>query len=204
MSPLSKIMEGSVKLRKERLTQLYSDMEVSFQNHQILMRSDRRLLERFRKPQQITSYIVGRPGTNVFRFEVYVGYGITVQGDINLMSFVGGPQDHRQKIGWLANSHGDYITEKALRGTGVNAMVYDHSELLAHYDVLSERRERNISKEQAAAAMQVLRLDGGVEQAEYAIQEIEYAECSYIGRTMSQRVVTAHAAVKCLDRLLRV
>lgn len=186
----------SLAIRKEREEKLYAATQGWFANHALLHRHEDDI---------VSTYVIGIAGSSTYRAEVYVGWNaITVQGDIDLMSFGGGPKLHRQRISWLAHATNGYLKEKASIGCTWQGVVEEHDDEIALHDLMDLRRNRSISKEAARAAMDVLDGCGSAQEATQAIHEMEYAENADLGDVISQRVITAHSAVKALHRLLEL
>lgn len=182
-------------LRDQRTEKLYALIINCYKDLTLLQRRD--------DPDGISTYVIGKPWSSAYRTEVYVGRShITVQGDIDLMSFGGGPRDHRERIGWLAHATNGYLSQKANIGCTSTELVYEYELDIARKDLLEERRFGNISAEQARAGWDSLRHDERPQQATHEIYEIDYAESIDLGRVMSNRVITAHVAVQRLDVLL--
>jgi hypothetical protein len=181
-------------VRFEQDRKRYDQASAWFTEHVLLHRHD---------GGAVSSYVVGRPGSSAFRVEVYVGArSITVQGDIDLMSFTGGPPDHLTKIAWLASARGSYLVEKASIGCSSQAMINDHDDDLARCDLLWERRRGFVDREQAQAAWEALCGGEGAQAASARVQDAGYVEGIDLGHIVSGRVIVAHVAVQCLDRLL--
>lgn len=180
--------------RRQRLERMYADCAKWFAKHELLHRHDHNV---------VSSYVIGTPGSSVYRVEVYVGRGtITVQGDIDLMSFQGGPSQHRSRIWWLANATGGYLTEKAGMGCTCSELVHEYDSGIARDDVIRDRRFGCMSKEQAQVAWDMLKQGCDPREVNEAVHEIEYTEGVDLGKVMSQRVIVAQVAVQCLARLL--
>jgi hypothetical protein len=179
--------------RESLLATTYDQLTASSSHHRLLHRLESRW---------VSTYVIRRPDNNLMITEITVGlWDITFQGDSDLMSFRGGPSDHRSRLAWLANARGSYLTEKASLGTSCSGMIWDYDDDLAAKDILCERRLGNLTKEQASEAWSTLRCEDA-QAATKAVYEMGEAESIDFGRVLRTAVVAAHVAAKRLVHLL--
>ena len=183
------------KTRRAREEALYEQYEASFRRHE--------LTHQHWDPA-LSSFILRRPDSGTFYTEIMVSArSVTLQGDLHLMSFSGGPPDHLAKIAWLTRARGVYLEEKASIGTGCAEMVWDHEVDFAFQDVLENRRQRCLSREQARGAWETLQSDRSPQEATRFVYETgEVDDLEDLGRCMGIRVILAHVAVRRLAQLV--
>lgn len=174
----------------------YADARRYFANHQLLHASTGR----------ISTYAIGKPTRSEFYAEIYVGCGITVQGDIDLVSFVGGPTGHVAKLHWLATSYHDYAQKKAAIGmTDSGSLTTEYEPEDAKEIILDQRRHRGIGRKQARDtwdAIERCEPQENVHDALMAGDIYDAWELLPLGNVTSSRVINAHVAVQKLVELL--
>lgn len=150
---------------------------------------------------RISTFVIRRPDDSFFYTEIYVGGGhLTVQGDIELISFAGGYQQHPQRLTWAAGSGLDYLWKKARIGSGKNHEAWETD--VARDDILSQRRSRGINAREARAAWNILRRTGSALDATHAAMGID-GDCELtFGSCVDSSVILAAVAVRTLVRLL--
>jgi hypothetical protein len=149
-------------------------------------------------------FTIGRPGDSTYIAEIAVlSFGMVyVNGDVDAVVFGRcSYKTWRQRLGWLRGTNYDYAEEKASIGSTCSEMARGHDVDVARADVLYWRRQKELDRETAREAWDLLGDDEFHDAQRLLYQRTGDCELT-IGTCTRSRVIMAQACITKLCELL--
>lgn len=134
------------------------------------------------------------------------GGRLLVDGDNPVVGFMGGPRDPMERVQWVAESHLDYLSDKARPVMGHASVDHCCEEVLMG-DLCALREERELDEGASNAVRYAIGcLKDGWDPDQVVTELYGYIDAetqSCLGQVIAPKLYYAHAAVKRLYSLLK-
>lgn len=159
-------------------------------------------------------WVIGKPGTNVFRTEILAGIfgSLIVHGDFELVRFghYGDHADAFSRLCWMGccTDVGYYVSQKARIGSGRSTATEEYDEDVARHELLdhiADLERGGAEDKEIAFYREALAHVGDVDELQQYLYENGWpwdAHEHRFGRVTSAHIITAHVALNKLVSLL--